>query len=259
MIASGRSEGNSRAPRSRFVELVQVQWRLALREPYAIGAGIALPIALLAIFGFISQSVPGNIAGTGLSVIDLWTPTILVVAFVAISISLPSTMVRDREIGWLRRVSTTPVHPSRLLAAQLVINLVIAAVAVVIIMVGPALVFGASLHVSILPFAVSLVLSIAELFTLGLMVVALAPSQVVAQTIGGVLFFGLMFLAGLWLNPSQAGEPLATIMLYSPSGAASRALLDAVFNNSPSYAAWATMAVSTAVFGYLATRYFRWE
>lgn len=259
MSASGTSEGNSRAPRGQFLELLRVQWRLALREPYAIGAGIALPIALLAVFGFISQSVAGNVAGTGLSVIDLWTPTILVVAFMAISISLPSTMVRDREIGWLRRVSTTPVHPSRLLTAQLVINLVIAAVAVVIITVGPALIFGASLHVSIPPFAVSLVLSIAELFSLGLMVVALAPSQVVAQTIGGVLFFGLMFLAGLWVNPAQAGEPLATIMQYSPTGAASRALLDAVFNSSPSYPAWVTMAVYSAIFGFVAIRYFRWE
>ena len=242
-----------------FLELLRVQWKLALREPYALGAGIALPVGLLVVFGLISQSVAGNVAGTGLTVIDLWTPTILVIAFIAISISLPSTLVRDREIGWLRRVSTTPVHPSRLLAAQLVINLVLAAVAIVILTVSPAVVFGASLHVSILPFGVSLVLSIAELFTLGLMLVALAPSQVVVQTAGGVLFFALMFLAGLWVNPAQAGEPWAGIMHFSPSGAASRALLDAVFNSSPSYAAWVTMVVYTAVFGFVAIRYFRWE
>lgn len=250
---------DSQPSRPQFAELLLVQWKLALREPYALGGGLALPIALLIVFGFISQSVAGNVAGTGLTVIDLWTPTILVISFIVLSISLPSRMVRDREIGWLRRVSTTPVHPSRLLAAQLVINLVIAAAAVLTITVGGALVFGASLHVSVLPFGVSLVLSIAELFTLGLMIVGLAPSQVAGQAIGGVVAFALFFLAGLWVNPAQAGEPLAALMQYSPSGAASRALLDAVFNSSPSYAAWVTMALYTVIFGFIAIRYFRWE
>lgn len=259
MTESGRSERDSHRLRRQFVELLLVQGKLALREPYALGGGIALPIALLLVFGFISRSVAGNVAGTGLTVIDLWTPTILVISFIVLSISLPSTLIRDREIGWLRRVSTTPVHPSRLLAAQLVINLVIAVAAVLTIIAGGALVFGAALHVSILPFGVSLVLSIAELFVLGLMVVALAPSQVAGQAISGVVAFALFFLAGLWVNPVQAGAPLATVMQYSPSGAASRALLDAVFNSGPSYAAWLTMAVYTTMFGFLAIRFFRWE
>lgn len=181
------------------------------------------------------------------------------ISFIVLSISLPSTMVRDREIGWLRRVSTTPVHPSRLLAAQLVINLVIAVAAVLIIILGGALIFGASLQVAIMPFGVSLVLSIAELFTLGLMIVALAPSQVVGQTIGGVVAFVLFFLAGLWVNPAQAGDPLATIMNYSRSGAAVRAVLDSAFNGGPSYTGLLTMAVYTVIFGFIAIRYFRWE
>jgi hypothetical protein len=48
-------------------------------------------------------------------------------------------------------------------------------------------------------------------------------------------------------------------MYYSPSGAAARALLDAVFNSSVSYAALLTMAVYTVLFGFIAIRYFRWE
>ena len=259
MSLPGRAGPNTHMWRHQFVQLLVVQWKLALREPYALGGGLALPIGLLVIFGLISRSVSGNVAGTGLTVIDLWTPTILVVAFMVISISLPSTLVRDREIGWLRRVSTTPVYPSRLLAAQLVINLAVAVAAVLIITVGGAWVFGTTLHVSILPFGISLVLSIVELFALGLVVVALAPSLTAAQAVGGVMFFALAFLAGLWVNPAQAGEPLATLMHYSPTGAAYKALLDAVFDSTNSYAAWVTMAVYTAVFAFVATRYFRWE
>ena len=74
-----------------------------------------------------------------------------------------------------------------------------------------------------------------------------------------MVIFALMFLSGLWVNPAQVGDPLQTIMYYSPSGAAVRALLDAAFNGSPSYAALLTMAVYTVIFGFIAIRYFRWE
>ena len=255
----GASDSTRHRSGARFAELLKVQAKLALREPYGVLAGIGLPAVLLAVFGFIGQAVPGNVGDTGLTIIDLWIPTLLVIAFIGISASLPNTLVRDREIGWLRRVSTTPLHTVMLLAVQLIFDLVLATAAVLIIILGGALVFGASLHVQILPFGVSLLLAIAEIFALGLMVVALVPSQTVAQVVGGVVFFALMFLSGLWVNPAQVGNPLKTIMYYSPSGAAARALLEAVFNGSPSYAALLTMAVYTALFGFIAIRYFRWE
>jgi ABC-2 type transport system permease protein len=69
----------------------------------------------------------------------------------------------------------------------------------------------------------------------------------------------LMFLSGLWVNPAQVGDPLRTIMYYSPSGAAVRAVLDSAFNGGPSYAALLTMAVYAVIFGFVAIRYFRWE
>lgn len=230
-----------------------------MREPYGPLGGIALPAVLLAVFGFIGRQVSGNVGDTGLTIIDLWTPTILVLAFLYIAVSLPNTLVRDREIGWLRRVSTTPLHPAMLLAAQLILDLVLAAAAVLIIILGGALVFGASLHVQILPFVISLLLSIVEIFALGLVLVALMPSQTVASAVSGVVVFVLMFLSGLWVQPAQVGDPLQTIMYYSPSGAAARALLDAVFNGSPSYPALLTMVVYTVMFGFIAIRYFRWE
>lgn len=236
-----------------------MQAKLALREPYALGGGVALPVGLLILFGWISSAQPGNVAGSGLTVIDLWTPTLIVIVFILLALSLPSTLVRDREIGWLRRVSTTPLHPWRLLAAQLVIDLVLAVVAVLIITLGGALIFGASFHVDALPLAVSLVLSSAELFALGLMIVALAPTQVVGQAISGVVTFALFFLAGLWVNPVQAGEPLATIMYYSPSGSAAKAVLDSAFSGNLPWVAWGTMVVYAVIFGFMAIRYFRWE
>jgi ABC-2 type transport system permease protein len=249
----------SRRSRTQLAALLRVQAKLSVREPYALGMGIGLPVVLLVVFGLISKYTKGDVGGSGLNVIDLWTPTLMVISFTAIAISLPNTLVRDREIGWLRRISTTPVHPSRLLAVQLILDTVISAVAIVVIIVGGIAVFGAPLNVGIPFFILSVVLAIAVIFSVGLVVVAVAPNQTAASAMGAVLFFALLFLSGLWVQPVQVGAPLRDIMWYSPSGAAVRALLYSVFNATPPWTTLLTLVGYTLVFAFVAVRYFRWE
>ncbi len=226
---SDRTQGRPRGP---FSELLRVQGRLALREPYGLLA-IGLPVGLLVVFWYIGILNPGGVSGTGLTILELYTPTILVISYVAISmLGLPATFVRDREIGWLRRVSTTPVGPSRLLAAQLLLNFIIAALATGVLIVAATALFGAPLLIGV-EFVGVAILAIAELFSLGLLVAAFAPTQQTAESLAGGLAFLLFFLSGLWVQPVQVGGLLQTVMYYSPAGSAVRALLYSVFNVPP--------------------------
>jgi len=259
-MTSVPSESKEKESRGHFSELLKVEGKLALREPTGLGMGIGLPIILLVVFGLIGIANPGNVANTGYTVLDLYVPVIMVIGFIFLGItSLPVTLVRYLEIGWLRRVSTTPVPPSRLLGAQLILNLVLALAAILIVIFGSKFIFGAPLDVGIPYFVLSIVLSIAVIFSLGLVVAALVPSQTVATGLTGLLTFLLLFLSGLWVQPAQVGGPLATIMYYSPSGAAARALLSSVFNAAPPLETVVTMVTYTAIFALLAIRYFRWE
>jgi ABC-2 type transport system permease protein len=246
--------------RGHFSELLKVEGRLALREPVGLGMGIGFPIGLLILFGFISSSQPGNVANTGLSVLDLYIPTIMVIGFISLGMSaLPVTLVKYRELGWLRRISTTPASPLILFAAQLTLNLILALAMILIVIFGGEIIFRLPLNVGIPFFVLSIVLSIAELFSLGLVVAAIAPSQTVASALTGVLFFVLLFLSGLWVQPVQVGGLLQTVMYYSPSGAAARALLYSVFNAAPPLTTIVTLVVYTVIFAFIAIRYFRWE
>jgi ABC-2 type transport system permease protein len=260
MTTVGTHESKNQKAAGHFSELLKVEGKLALRTPAGIAGGIGLPFILLIVFGLIGEASPGSVAGTGLSVLDLWIPTIMVIGFISIAVqTLPITLVRYRELGWLRRISTTPEPPSRLLAAQMILGLTFALATILIVILGSELVFGAPLSVGILYFVPSILLSIAEIFSLGLVIAALARSQTAAQALSGILFFALLFLSGLWVQPAQVGGPLATIMYYSPAGAAVRALLYSVFNSPPPYTSIATMIVYTAIFAFVAIRYFRWE
>ena len=79
---------------------------------------------------------------------------------------------------------------------------------VAVVIAGGTAIFGAPLTVGIPFFILSVALAIAEIFALGLVLVSLAPTQTVASAAGGVLFFGLLFLSGLWIQPVQVAGPL---------------------------------------------------
>jgi ABC-2 type transport system permease protein len=253
-------EAKEEKSRGHFSELLKVEVKLALRTPIGLGMGIGIPTVLLLVFGLIGAASPGNVAGTGLTVIDLWVPTLMVIAFASLGIYiLPITLVRYRELGWLRRLSTTPESPSRLLAAQSIINLVLALAAILILIFGSELIFGAPLDVSIPYFVLSVILSIAVMFSLGFVLAALVPSQQVATGACGGLIFLSFFFSGLWVQPAQVGGTLATIMYYSPQGAADRVLLYSVFNTAPPYTSMLALVAYAAIFAFIAIRYFRWE
>lgn len=253
-------ESNDKNSGGHFSELLKVEAKLAFRSPLGIGLGIGLPIILLVVFGLIGNLTGGTVGNTGLSIIDLWVPTIIVIGFIGIALNaLPTTLTRYREIGWLRRVSTTPVSPSRILVAQMTIYSIIALATVLIVIFGSELIFHAPFTVGIPYFVLSIILSVATIFSLGLVVAAVAPSQAASSGLGGGLFFLMLFFAGLWVQPAQVGGLLATIMYYSPSGAAARALLYSVFNQAPPYTTFVTLIVYTIIFSFVAIRYFRWE
>ncbi len=250
---------NSRL-QGQFAQLLKTEASLALREPTGLGLGIGAPILFLVVFGVIGILSPGKVASSDLTVLDIYVPIIIVITFILLGIStLPVTMVKYREMGWLRRVSTTPVPPSRLIAAQLTLNLLLTLASIFIIIFGSELIFGAQLQVSIPYFVLSILLSIAAIYSLGLVVAALAPSQTVASAMSGSLTFLMFFLSGLWIPPVLIGGPLATVMYYSPTGAAVRAVLYSVFDTAPPLESLAAMTVYALIFGFVAVRHFRWE
>jgi len=258
-MTSEKGVSRGRGRRGPFSELLRVEGKLALRAPYGLGLGIIFPTVLLSVFGLIGSAVPGNVANTGFTILELYIPIIIVIEFFGVALTaLPIPLVRDRESGWLRRVSTTPVGPSRVLAAQMVLNLAFALAGIVIVLIGSVAVFGATLSVSIY-FVFSTILALAEIFSLGLLIAAIAPTQTAQNAISGALFFAMLFLSGLWYPAAEASGPLQTIMYYSPGGAAVNAMLESAFGTGPPLSAVATMVVYAIVFAAVAIRYFRWE
>jgi ABC-2 type transport system permease protein len=238
--------------------LIATEARLLVREPIGWLAAIALPTVVLLIFGAVFAPHRPDPALGGQRWIDLFAPSLLVITLGTLGIqTLPIRLATYREKGVLRRLSTTPAHPARLLVAQLVIYAVTAVVALVLLVVVGHLAFAIPLPGHPLGYVVAFSFGMTSLFAIGLLLASVAPSTRAATAVAIPMFFVVMFLGGVYLPRYLLPEVLVRIGDFTPPGV--QGLQDAWLGSAPQLAPLAGMAIVTIVVGTLAVRAFRWE
>lgn len=239
--------------------LVKIEWKLALREPIGLVFGAGLPILLLLIFGNV-PAFTSKAQGASVSIFELYIPVLLILVLIMIGLlALPAPLARNREIGWLRRISTTPASPAQLLMAQVIINLFLAIVAIVIILVGSHFIFGVKAPIEMFGFILSVSLAIISLFSLGLLIGSIARTQGVATVLSNVLLYPFLFFSGVYIPVAFLPGYLQTISILTPVGAAVKALNSSMQGTFPSAISLLVMAAYAITLSILAARYFKWE
>jgi ABC-2 type transport system permease protein len=249
----------ARTPRSAFTKLLQSETKIAWRMPIGLILGVAAPVFVLVIMGTVPGMNRSEAKLGGLIFFGVYFP-ILIAFSVAILglISLPTHLATYRQQGILRRISTTPVPPAWMLAAQVIINLALAVVALGVIVAAGIAGYGVSPRQPA-GFVLALLLAIAAMFALGLWVSAIARTAAGAGGIGQLILYPSLFFAGLWIPREVMPAVLRDIGDWTPLGAAVQALQSSMKGAFPPTQSLLVMAAYALVFGFLAVHYFRWE
>jgi ABC-2 type transport system permease protein len=244
----------------RFAKLTLTELKLFLREPTAVFFAVIFPPLLLGVLGVIPGfREPSEDLG-GQRVIDLYVPIMIafVLAMLAVSV-LPTFLATYREKGILRRLSTTPVRPGSVLLAQLVMGVGMALVAVALVLGVGVVAFDTAIPAQPLGYLVAFGLAAAATFAVGMVVAAVAPSGKAASAIGSILFFPMMFLAGLYFPREAMPDILRRVSDFTPLGAGVQALQDAATGAWPQPLHLAVLAAIAIAASLTAAKLFRWE
>lgn len=238
--------------------LIVAETRLLLREPISWILSIFLPTAILLVFGVIlAPHRPDPMFG-GLRFIDVFAPSLVVIAMAILALQImPVRLTNYREQGILRRFSTTPVHPRRLLIAQLVVYSVTATLGVVLLIVVGNLAFDIRIPADPIGFAVAFGLGEAGLLAFGLLLAAVAPSAGVATAVGVPAFMVVLLLGGVYVPRAILPELLIRIGEFTPPGV--QGLQDAWVGATLQLLPLAVLAAAAVALGLIASRMFRWE
>ena len=241
--------------------LILTELTLFGREWTGPAWAVGFPVMLLVIFGAIPAfRKPVSSSLPGVSVLGSYVPILLafVLAMIALNV-LPPVLAGYREKGVLRRLRTTPVGPARVLTAQLIVDAGTAIVTMIVLLLVARTGYGVAFPRQALGFAVAVILSAVALLGLGLFLAAVAPSGRAANAIGAMLFFPMMFFAGLWLPLAAMPPILRDVSHATPLGAAVQAMTDAWQGQWPHPLQLIVLAAYAAAFAVLATKLFRWE
>ena len=258
--ATAHRPRRARPPGRAFRKLLAAEARLALRAPVGLVFGVALPVLLLIIFGAIPVFRHPVHAGSTVTFFQAYIPVLICLSLALLAlISLPIPLVTYRQLGVLRRFAATPAPPSWLLAAQLLINVLLALVTALVLVAGSVLFYGGRLPAQPGGFALALAEAMAAMFAIGLLISARARTPAIASVFGNLALYPMLFFAGLWVPRQNMAPVLQQIGDYTPLGAAVQAMGDAMQGAFPGARALLVLAAWAAAAGVLAVRYFRWD
>jgi ABC-2 type transport system permease protein len=239
--------------------LARSEARLVFRDP-GVAWVIVLPLLLVVIFGVIpSTSTPSPDFGGG-RFIDFYVPVLVTMIIGLMSLNLLASVLGTyRERGVLRRLAVTPVKPGTLLLAQGIVNMVLLTTIAVVMLAIAGLAFHVPMPRDVLGFVLAFLLCVAAMFSIGLLIAAVAPTGKAANGIGTVLFFPMAFLSGLWTPGPMMSDTIRRIADFSPLGAGAQAMQRAWDGSFPQPLHLVVLAAYTVIIGFIAARRFRWE
>jgi len=178
-------------------KLTIVQAKLFLREPAAFFFTLVFPVLLLLLFGAIFGNAPDPAFNPDYGYIDTEVPALAAIIIGSVALmGIPVATASAREHKVLRRYRVTPMPPTLYVTADVVINYFMALVGMVILIIVARLVFELRFGGTWFNVLAGFTLSALAFFAVGYLIASLAPTARIAQTVGMVLFFPMMFLSG---------------------------------------------------------------
>jgi len=247
------------ARRSPAWAVLRTEFRLFAREPGSLFWILLFPTLLLAILAAVPPFREPDPGLGGQRVLDLYVPvSVLLAMLMAAVMAMPPVLAGYRERGILRRLRTTPVHPGSLLLAQVGLHAAAVLVSAALVLAVGVMLLGVPAPGHWPGYLVALVSALAAAFAVGALITAVAGNTRVGQTVGSIVFFPMMFTAGVWFPVQGMPGLLRDVVVATPMGAASEALNDALVGSFPDLADLAVTWGWTAVLVVASVRLFRW-
>jgi len=240
--------------------VLRTEARLFRREPAGLFWIVVFPTVLLVVLGSIPSFREADKSLGGIRLVDAYVPVTVLLSMIMSGLqSMPPVITGYRERGILRRMSTTPVRPAALLGAQMGIHGIAALCSAVLSLAVGRIAYDVPLPKQTAGYLLALVLAVLVALALGALVSALSRTTKISNAIGSVVFFPMMFCAGVWLPVQAMPDALAHIVECTPFGAAAQALGQAASGDWPAWSHLGVLAVWTVLLSAGAARWFRWE
>jgi ABC-2 type transport system permease protein len=252
-------------PFSSVRNLLNLTWlevKIFVREPLGVVGSVAIPVVV-----FI---VVGRMMGGGVRTSSVWARRFVGVdlpVFAAVLImlsavlSLITIVAIYREAGILKRLRATPLQPTAILGAHVLVKLLFTAITAALLMLAGRRYYPVGLDIPVVSFSLALLLSTFSVLSLGFVIASLVPTARFAQPLATLILYPMVGVSGLFVPVAALPPALRAVSHVVPLTYAT-SLLRGILVGEPWSAHLIDVAVLLVVFvagTALSAAVFRWE
>jgi ABC-2 type transport system permease protein len=197
-------------------KLILIQVKLYLREPIALFFTLAYAPMMLVLFGSIYGNQPIEMFG-GRGTVDVSVPAYIGLIIITVGLmSIPIATASSRESGVLRRFRVTPLSPVLYLISDVVVYFLMTLLGVILLVLVGTFGYHMKFEGNWISVLAGFSLSALAIFTFGYLIAGLAPTARIAQTVGMVIAFPMMFLSGATIPLAILPDGVRTVSKLLP-------------------------------------------
>jgi ABC-2 type transport system permease protein len=255
-----RGEEIERNHMKSLMKLTVVELKLYLRNFVAAFFTLVFPILMLVLFGGIYGNQPAAIFG-GYGSVDIAAPGYIAALIIGTSafMSLPMDLAVQRQLGVLRRLRATPLHPALVLGSKILTNLLVSLLGSGLLIGVGSLIYHIYLPSHWLAVGLGMLLSSLSLYALGFALASLVRPANAVRAVCFAVFYPMMFVSGGTIPSQLLPDAVRNIAKASPMTYTVNLLHDLWFGGGWNPTAVLALMGFMLLGGVLAMRFFKWE
>jgi ABC-2 type transport system permease protein len=243
-------------------KLTWVEIKIFLREPLGAFGTIGVPVLVFVVVGRLvgRKLPPSSLASNNFIRVGLPVFAAVLIALSAV-LSLVTIISIYREGGILKRLRATPLRPTTILTAHVIVKLLLTAATLAFMALAGKRYYPVGLHVPWFSFTVALLISTWSILSVGFLIASIIPTARFAQPIGVAILYPMVAISGLFLPVESFSPGLRALARVLPLTYAV-SLLQGIWNGD----AWrahlgdlAGLTLGFVVCTALSAKVFRWE
>ena len=246
---------------NKFFTMLKTELKLSFRGMDMIIFAVCMPVVVVILLGIIYGGKPA-FDGADYTFLEQSFGAVSTIAVCAGGVmGLPLVISDYRQKKILKRFKITPSSPLLLLSIQVAIYMIYSLIALVLIYLVSALLFGMSLKGAFLPFIGAFFLVMISMFSIGMLVGGVSPNIKIASVLASLLYFPMLIFSGATLPYEVMPAALQKVADVLPLTQGIK-LLKGTSLGLPAengMASLIVMAVIAVVCGGLSIRFFQWE
>src|SRR5438093_1524964 len=183
-----------------LLKLTWLEIKIFMREPLGAIGTIAVPVLVFVVLGRLLGRRLAATSSTAPSLIGVDVPVFasVMIALSAV-LSLVTIIPIYREGGILKRLRATPLRPTTILTAHVLVKLVFTAITLALLVAAGKRYYPLGVEAPVGRFAVALLFTTLSILSMGFVIASLVPTARFAQPIATVVLYPMVALSGLFV------------------------------------------------------------